>query len=222
MTTPRLGDLGRVVGPDVAGRPDSSVLALFAEPDAEMTLLLERRARSPSRFSGQLCFPGGHLEPTDASALAAALRETQEETGLAPSRIEVQGLLAATTDPRGRSNSCYVATTRPEWLPVVPHSKAEVEELLQVPVTSLLAPRLGPGGQASPALYVASGYEARRLAGSPQVIHYWHLTPPAGFPAATLWGFTAALVALILERGWGWSPPSAPRVVDDWSALVQR
>ena len=57
------------------------------------TLLLTLRSAHLASHSGQIALPGGKLDATDADAVAAALRETHEEIGIEPGRVEVLGSL---------------------------------------------------------------------------------------------------------------------------------
>jgi len=70
----------------------AAVFALLV-PREHTNLLLIRRADRGDPWSNHLAFPGGHLEPTDSSALAAAYRETEEETGIPPDAITCLGEL---------------------------------------------------------------------------------------------------------------------------------
>ena len=85
---------------DEDARPDPSflkaaavLLPIVARPD-ELTVLFTRRTAHLRAHSGQISFPGGRIEESDASEQAAALRETHEEIGIAASSIEVIGRLA--------------------------------------------------------------------------------------------------------------------------------
>ncbi|RMX08580.1 CoA pyrophosphatase [Corticibacter populi] len=105
---------------------------------AQPTVLLTQRAAALRKHSGQIAFPGGRIDPGDVSAEAAALREAQEEIGLAPRRVEVLGELPS-----------YVTGSGFEVVPVVglvPPGLAlhanpgEVDDIFEVPLAYLLNP----------------------------------------------------------------------------------
>ncbi|VTP69353.1 putative NUDIX hydrolase [Leclercia adecarboxylata] len=56
-------------------------------------LLLTRRSSQMRKHAGQVAFPGGAVDSTDASLIAAALREAQEEVAIPPHKVEVIGVL---------------------------------------------------------------------------------------------------------------------------------
>lgn len=85
------GDEGWELG---AKRVPAAVLVPIIGHRPEATVLFTVRTAHLEHHAGQICFPGGRIEPTDAHAAAAALREAAEETGLDPARVELLGRLA--------------------------------------------------------------------------------------------------------------------------------
>jgi 8-oxo-dGTP pyrophosphatase MutT (NUDIX family) len=76
-----------------AERVPAAVLVPLIERDEGMTVLLTQRAATLKDHAGQISFPGGRIEPEDADAWHAALRETREEIGLSESFVEFAGYL---------------------------------------------------------------------------------------------------------------------------------
>lgn len=72
----------------------AAVLVGLVERPRGPSVLLTERAVHLRDHAGQISFPGGRIERRDASVSAAALREAQEEIGLAPAKVEVLGGLA--------------------------------------------------------------------------------------------------------------------------------
>jgi 8-oxo-dGTP pyrophosphatase MutT (NUDIX family) len=71
----------------------AAVLMPLIDRPAGLTVLLTQRASQLARHAAQISFPGGRLEQTDANNASAALRETEEEIGLHPGRVQVFGYL---------------------------------------------------------------------------------------------------------------------------------
>lgn len=69
-----------------------AVLVPLVEKDGKLHLLYEVRAAHMRRQPGEVCFPGGRMEPGE-EPIACALRETMEELGIAPEHIEILGKL---------------------------------------------------------------------------------------------------------------------------------
>ena len=124
----------------MAGFEQAAVLVpVFRDGAGALRVVLIRRVeRGP--HGGQIGFPGGRLEPGDRSHAAAALREAEEEIGLAPERVE---LLAALRSVHTRSTGFEI---RPflgrirapaAWRP----RAAEVSEVLTPTVAALVEPR---------------------------------------------------------------------------------
>lgn len=73
-------------------RPAAVLVPLFSK-DGEWHVVLTQRTHTLSSHQGQVAFPGGRIESEDASPLAAALREAEEEIGLRPADVRVVGEL---------------------------------------------------------------------------------------------------------------------------------
>jgi 8-oxo-dGTP pyrophosphatase MutT (NUDIX family) len=71
----------------------AAVLVPLVERPEGITVLLTERATDLKNHAGQISFPGGRIEPGDASPLQAALREAQEEIGLEARFVDVAGFL---------------------------------------------------------------------------------------------------------------------------------
>jgi 8-oxo-dGTP pyrophosphatase MutT (NUDIX family) len=175
----------RVLPPDEGGR-QSAVLILFGpDVDGGEDVVLTERSHSMRSHAGQVSFPGGAIDPTDAGPAAAALREAQEEVGLDPTGVQVVAELPALYLPP----SNFVVTPILAWwaepspIDIVDHR--EVARVLRVPLSELTDP-------------------AKRFT----------ITHPSGFvgPAfdvdgLLVWGFTAGLLSKVielagLERSW--------------------
>jgi 8-oxo-dGTP pyrophosphatase MutT (NUDIX family) len=180
-----VGDVPFMVPPDdLEGLKAAAVLALFGQgPDGPDVLLMQRSADMRSH-AGQPSFPGGRIDPTDDGPVGAALRESQEETGLDPDGVDVLGVLPELwIPPSGNVVTPVVAWWR-EPSEVAPVSPAEVEAVARVPVSDLVDP-------------------ANRVT----VRHPIGLESPAFRVADMLvWGFTAGVLDWLLTIA-GWSRP---------------
>lgn len=81
--------------------PTAAVLVpLYEDTAGEVRVVLTKRPDHMSTHAGQLAFPGGRLEESDAGPVDAALREAEEEVALAPASVEVLGVLAPVSTNR--------------------------------------------------------------------------------------------------------------------------
>ncbi len=116
---------------------DASVL-LGVVMRSQPTVLLTLRTAHLSTHSGQIAFPGGRQDPGDADAVAAALRESQEEVGLDVSHIEVLGTLPLYVTGTGFKVTPVVALLDPAMrLQANPH---EVAQVFEVPLSHVMNP----------------------------------------------------------------------------------
>ena len=116
----------------------AAVLIPLVESADGLSVLLTRRTAHLRDHAGQIAFPGGRIEPQDADALACALRESEEEVGLARDLVAPIGQL-----------DIYVTRTCFEVTPVVGRIAApldltldpfEVAETFEVPLAFFLDP----------------------------------------------------------------------------------
>ena len=103
---------------------------------AEPTVLLTQRAQHLPNHAGQVSFPGGKIEKSDASPLDAALRETDEEIGLDHSAIEPLGYLDLYMTTLGYRIVPTVARVAPGFTLTL--NPAEVDDTFEVPLAFLM------------------------------------------------------------------------------------
>lgn len=187
----RPGDFSRALPPDGGGRA-SAVLLLFGEGVHGPDILLIERAHTLRSHAGQPAFPGGAIDPTDTGPVAAALRETVEETGLDQTGVTVFGTLPDLYLPP----SGYLVTPVLGWWhapsPVRVVDVAEVASVHRVPLETLLDPanRLSvrhPSGFVGPAFAVAG---------------------------LVVWGFTGGVLDRLIALA-GWERPWDTNRVED-------
>jgi len=119
-----------------ARRTPAAVLVPLVEREGGMTVLLTQRAATLKDHAGQISFPGGRIEPGDADAWHAALREAQEEIGLAPSLVEFAGYLPDHVVISGFRVTPVVGFVKPEYQLRI--AAAEVHDVFEVPLDFIL------------------------------------------------------------------------------------
>ena len=103
----KLEQIGRLLN----GRQAKSLQGLKLKPSAVLVLLyrthsgyvvmFNKRTQKVEFNKGEICFPGGGMDKSDDSLLATALRETHEEMGISPERVEVLGKIEVTPTRTG-------------------------------------------------------------------------------------------------------------------------
>ena len=117
----------------------AAVLVPIVDRGAELHVLLTERAPGLRLHAGQISFPGGRLEPLDLGAVAAALRETEEEIGLPAAQVEVLGLLPDHLIISGYRVTPVVGLVTPGApLKLDPN---EVARVFEIPLAFVLDPR---------------------------------------------------------------------------------
>jgi len=165
---------------DQEGRPlvPAAVLVGLIGGDNPGVLLTKRTDRM-RRHSGQVSFPGGRVDPGDASAEAAALREAHEEVGLDPAHPELLGRLPDYITGTGYRVTPVIAYLRPGFSTQA--SPEEVAAVFELPLATLLDP-------SAPERRTAE-YRGRARAFWvwPHAEHY-------------IWGATAAMLVALAQR----------------------
>ena len=153
-------------------------IVLRDEPTVLLTLRTDHLTDHPSQIS----FPGGRSEPGDADAVATALREAEEEIGLAADWIEVLGSLPIYTTSTGFIVTPVVGLVSPGF--ALQPDPFEVAEVFEVPLAWLM----NPANHQRHA--IETGGVRREFFALP-----WPGTDAAGLPRRYfIWGATAAML----------------------------
>ncbi len=118
--------------------PAAVLVPLFLD-HGQATVLFTQRSMEVRDHKGQISFPGGRWEESDADLCQTALRETEEELGIAPAEVEVLGELGQLVTPTGYHITPYVG--------LIPHPYAyqlnptEIAGIIEVPLEHLLEPQ---------------------------------------------------------------------------------
>ena len=119
----------------------SAVLSLLFPLNNALHVLLIKRTEDGRAHSGQISFPGGRQEPTDADLHATALREAQEEVGIMSSEVEILGQLTPLYIPVSNFQ-VYPFVAFAEKRPAYLLSKQEVAYTIELPVAKFLAEKM--------------------------------------------------------------------------------
>jgi 8-oxo-dGTP pyrophosphatase MutT (NUDIX family) len=179
---PLSGDPGndrmlRILAREAPIRPAAVLIAVVDHP--QPTVLLTQRSAHLNEHAGQISFPGGKIDPTDASPLDAALREAQEEVGLGREFIEPIGYLDLYGTSFGFRILPTVARVRPGFELRI--STAEVDDVFEVPLAFLM----------DPANHQMQSKEFRGIERS------FYVMP---FEERYIWGATAGILRVLYER----------------------
>jgi len=115
---------------------DAAVLVPLIARGGQLNLLFTQRTAHLSAHAGQISFPGGRVEETDVSREETALRETEEEIGLARERVVLLGRLPEYTVPSGFRITPVVGWIEPPF--DTRPDPFEVEDIFEVPFEHFL------------------------------------------------------------------------------------
>jgi 8-oxo-dGTP pyrophosphatase MutT (NUDIX family) len=179
---PQSGDQGtdrmlEIIAREQPVRPAAVLIPVVDH--AEPTVLLTQRAAHLNDHAGQISFPGGKIDPTDASPLDAALREAEEEVGLTREFIEPIGYLDLYGTSFGFRILPTVARVRPGFKLRINH--AEVDDAFEVPLAFLMNP-------------VNHQLHSKEFRGMERT---YYAMP---FAERYIWGATAGILRVLYER----------------------
>lgn len=118
-------------------RPAAVLVPVWLRPEGAV-MVLTKRSSHLKHHPGQIAFPGGKVDASDASPVDAALREAREEIGLDPSQVRVIGTLPVHETVTGFAMTPFVGVIRGAFAPVP--EAGEVEEVFTVPLDHVLSP----------------------------------------------------------------------------------
>lgn len=116
---------------------ESAVLVLLYEKEGETYIVFTKRHDYKGVHGGQISLPGGKTEAEDADHIATALRETEEEVGIAKQELKVLGSLTWLYVPPSNFIIRPVVAVASGELHFIPE-EAEVKEILEIPLATLL------------------------------------------------------------------------------------
>jgi len=179
---PESGDSGtdrmlEIVAREQPIRPAAVLIPVVDHP--QPSVLLTQRSPHLADHAGQIAFPGGKIETTDASPLEAALREAEEEVGLKREHIEPIGYLGLYGTSFGFRILPTLARVRPGFSLDVNH--AEVDDAFEVPLSFLMN---------------AANHQVHRKEFRGMLRSYYAMP----FEERYIWGATAGMLRMLYER----------------------
>ena len=161
----------------------ASVMALFYPKNKEWNMVfIERVATNPNdRHSGQISFPGGKKDPEDHYPSQTALRETEEEIGVAANSIKLIGELTQLYIPVSNF-LVYPFVGKIDYTPTFQPQVEEVADILEVPFEQFYA----PNAIQTKDMTVGQGIKLRN-------VPYFHIQEKV------IWGATAMMLSELME-----------------------
>jgi len=157
----------------------AAVLVPLRFRTGKLQLILTRRTEHLQHHAGEISFPGGGVDSQDKDDWATALRETQEEIGVAPGQIEYLGRLDDCYSIHSYRVSCHVGLL-PDKVDFS-LNPGEIAELIEFPLAAL----------ADPAIYHQENWQHQ---GRSLPVDFYTLD------SQVIWGMTAGILKQLLER----------------------
>jgi len=123
---------------NLQGATRAAVFMPLVQREDGLSMLFTRRTDHLAHHAGQISFPGGRIETSDADAIAAALRETFEETGIAPQFARVLGAQPSMLTTTQFVVTPIVGSLQPGFQ--LHANRDEVAEIFEVPLCVLMHP----------------------------------------------------------------------------------
>ncbi len=160
---------------------EAAVLVPLVDRGSELHVLFTQRTDELPTHAGQISFPGGKIDDRDAGPVAAALRETHEETGIAPGFVDVVGYLDGYRTGTGYRITPVVAIVS-QGFRLLPEP-GEVAEIFEVPLAFLMD---------------AGNHRTDSMVWRGKRRHYYAM--PYG--ERYIWGATAGILRNLFERAY--------------------
>ncbi|GAB4377045.1 MAG: hypothetical protein Kow0042_24170 [Calditrichia bacterium] len=173
----------------VNGARQASVLILLTEKAMIPHLLFTRRTEFVEHHKGQISFPGGMKDSTDETLLQTALRETYEEVGISPEKVEVLGQLDDLYTVTNFLVTPFAAVLK-QSVPFRVNSR-EVDEVLEVPLS----------------LFLDDKYfemKKREYQGRKYDVYFYY------YRDQVIWGATAFILNRFIQLVFGYNPAPNP------------
>ncbi|WP_323762402.1 CoA pyrophosphatase [Maricaulis sp.] len=160
----------------------AAVIAPLILHDGPPRLLLTERASHLPRHAGQISFPGGRIDPGGETAAEAAVRELEEEVGIARAHVELVGRFDSYATVTGYHVTPFVGVIRPGY--TLRPDPGEVADVFETPFDFLMDP---------------ANHQRHSREWQGHVRHYYAMP----WQERYIWGATAGMLKSLHDRLYG-------------------